>query len=581
VFEDLREAPPVAALCAVDVEATPAGPALAVLLAGLDLESLDEATLVEVVAAWQRQVALGEVGAALAAAELARRESMNPQWQGFVPADPCVAADELAMRLGWSKRAARRLVEDGRALDGELSAVADAVVDGTVDGPRMRALLDALRDEPYQVAWPVLAAVLPRAATRSVRQLRDDVERAVLAVCPDETQRRHEQAFARRRVDHPRRLPRGMAGIWAVVSAEDAAWFDGMLEATARAARAAGDPRTLDQLRADTFVGRMIGGSLVGGEAAAEGATNAPVLRMVVDGTTTAEGAVPVDAPDTAGSAVTIVPRGTERSGAVTGDAWDGPDETASGNLVGITSGGLVKTTSGGPDETASGDRVETALGDPDEIAGPGPFDDLDRADASERCAAAGATSRRAPPAPRVRVPRIQVNVTVALSTLLGLDEDPVTLDGYGPISAVQARALAHGGVWRRLVTDPLSGAVLDVGRKRYRPPADLADHVRARDGRCAEPGCATPAERCDLDHTEEFFADGAQGETSADNLGPLCHRANLLKTGGGFTLTQPEPGRFVWTTPAGLVYEVRPGLDGEWRRRGALRPDGRPARWN
>ena len=171
---------------------------------------------------------------------------------------------------------------------------------------------------------------------------------------------------------------------------------------------------------------------------------------------------------------------------------------------------------------------------------------------------------------PRIRVPRIQINVTVALSTLLGLDSRPAELDGYGPLSAEQARALAHGGVWRRLVTDPLSGAVLDVGRARYRPPADLANHVRARDGRCAEPGCATPAERCDLDHTEEFFADGALGETSAGNLGPLCHRANMLKTDGGFRLEQPEPGRFVWTTPTGLRYETQPGLDGAWRRIGA-----------
>ncbi|NWJ70321.1 hypothetical protein HX744_07205 [Pseudonocardia sp. ICBG1122] len=42
---------------------------------------------------------------------------------------------------------------------------------------------------------------------------------------------------------------------------------------------------------------------------------------------------------------------------------------------------------------------------------------------------------------------------------------------GRGPVPADLARALAAGGVWQRLVTDPLSGTLLDVGRTRYRPP--------------------------------------------------------------------------------------------------------------
>ncbi|WP_309343985.1 DUF222 domain-containing protein, partial [Actinomyces oris] len=49
-------------------------------------------------------------------------------------------------------------------------------------------------------------------------------------------------------------------------------------------------------------------------------------------------------------------------------------------------------------------------------------------------------------------------------------------------VPALTAWALAAGGTWRRLVTDPASGVVIDVGRSRYRPPAGLADLVRARD---------------------------------------------------------------------------------------------------
>ena len=165
-------------------------------------------------------------------------------------------------------------------------------------------------------------------------------------------------------------------------------------------------------------------------------------------------------------------------------------------------------------------------------------------------------------------MPKVRIDVTVTLSTLLGMDEKPAELAGLGPIPAEQARALAMGGTWRRIVTDPLSGAVLDVGRDRYRPPAALLAHVTARDGCCAGPGCSVPADRCDLDHTTEFHGTPANGSplpgtTSADNLGPLSERCHRLKTDGGFTLRQVAPGVFEWRTPAGLGYRVTPGDHG------------------
>jgi Domain of unknown function (DUF222) len=51
--------------------------------------------------------------------------------------------------------------------------------------------------------------------------------------------------------------------------------------------------------------------------------------------------------------------------------------------------------------------------------------------------------------------PVAQVQVTVAASTLVGLDEHPGELAGYGPITAHTARQLAAEGVWRRILTDP------------------------------------------------------------------------------------------------------------------------------
>jgi hypothetical protein len=101
---------------------------------------------------------------------------------------------------------------------------------------------------------------------------------------------------------------------------------------------------------------------------------------------------------------------------------------------------------------------------------------------------------------------RPTIQVSVALSTLLGQDEQPGELAGYGPIPAHVARRLAadRTGTWRRLVTDEL-GRLRDYGRTRYRPPADLHDFVVARDQTCAFPTCHRQASRCELDHIDPW----------------------------------------------------------------------------
>jgi hypothetical protein len=78
------------------------------------------------------------------------------------------------------------------------------------------------------------------------------------------------------------------------------------------------------------------------------------------------------------------------------------------------------------------------------------------------------------PSLPEAHGQRPAINVTVSLGTLLGCDDQPAHLDGYGPITAALARRLAadQTGSWRRLVTDE-NGRLLDYGRKTYRPPDD------------------------------------------------------------------------------------------------------------
>lgn len=163
------------------------------------------------------------------------------------------------------------------------------------------------------------------------------------------------------------------------------------------------------------------------------------------------------------------------------------------------------------------------------------------------------------PPDVQGRRPRVQV--TVSLRTLLGLDETPGELAGYGPIDADTARRLAADGTWRRLVTDPLSGAVLDYGRTTYQPPADLREFILARYPMCTFPGCDRPARRCQLDHIVEW-KDG--GFTCDGNLHPTCLRHHICKTKDGWTVTRDDDGRITWTSPAGKAYTTAPATVGE-----------------
>lgn len=153
------------------------------------------------------------------------------------------------------------------------------------------------------------------------------------------------------------------------------------------------------------------------------------------------------------------------------------------------------------------------------------------------------------------RKPLIQVLVPVA--TLAGGD-GASELAGYGPIDADLARQLAADGTWQRLLTDPATGAVTDVGTRRYVPPAALKTYVEARDRTCRFPTCSQPARRCDLDHTRPYRD---SSRTHPDNLGALCRRHHKLKDrpGSKWKLAQSALGRFTWTTPTGEIVCVDP----------------------
>jgi hypothetical protein len=150
---------------------------------------------------------------------------------------------------------------------------------------------------------------------------------------------------------------------------------------------------------------------------------------------------------------------------------------------------------------------------------------------------------------------RPAVQVTVALSTLLGCDDAPGELAGYGPIPAALAREIAAdpNGTWQRLVTDT-AGRVLDASRS-YSPPPRLRDHVIARDPTCRFPGCRRNACRCELDHLIPY----PRGSTAVENLHPLCPRHHHLKHEAGWRVQRSGDGTTTWTTPTGRRVDKPP----------------------
>lgn len=153
--------------------------------------------------------------------------------------------------------------------------------------------------------------------------------------------------------------------------------------------------------------------------------------------------------------------------------------------------------------------------------------------------------------------PRLHLDVVISLEALLGLTEQPALLPGGWPISAEAVRGLLDDATMRRLVTEPITGRLLDYGRRVYQVPDALRGFIGARDRTCRFPGCNRRATTCEIDHALAWD-DG--GTTAPANLGALCTRHHLAKTHGGWRITESrEDGSCIWRSPLGRRYDHQP----------------------
>lgn len=468
----------------------------------LDVPATDPYTLVEAMAAWGRQEALAGYHQRMLAFELAHRSQDlcgPPAFEAAAQATNPVAAAEVAFRLGVTRQRARRLIDAGTAMaQGSGLLVGIALQQGELDAAKADLIIERTAHLPMDLAMAVHDAVLPTAGLRTYPQIQRDLARAIAAIDPEDFSERHREARTARHVSAPRALPDGMAAMRLVTSAADAMALHHALEAAARAAKNSGDDRSLDQLRADAL-------TTVGQAALASGHL----------GPCTPACAHPNPHP-----------RG------------QGGNNTA-------------QEQSETPARPAP-EQGGRAVPDDKQVAGPGTAAPStpagDEADGTDTGAAFGLGT--------VGGAKAQIRITVPLSTLMGSSNEAGDLEGYGPIPAEVARANAAGGLWKRLVTDPLTNRVIEATARRYEPPSWLREQVIANEPYCTAPGCNTAARLADLDHGIPF----PQGPTAQWNLHPLCRHHHRLKSEGHLGYTSPEPGVHEWTTPTGHRYRTDTG---------------------
>jgi hypothetical protein len=255
-------------------------------------------------------------------------------------------------------------------------------------------------------------------------------------------------------------------------------------------------------------------------------------------------------------------------------------------------------------------DSTPSQSPDPSQRAAPGQDSGPSQDSAPRQCPDPGETTSPAnAPVARPRGGRrlaARLNLTVSLTTLLGLANEPGNVASFGPLDPSLTRELAalaanhpasrscitvtdddgrplgHGCARGSL---PVPGQFVSSGlppppRRRpgpftvtihplaqgtcdhrhqepgYQPSRRLRHLVEARTTTCCAPGCRRPAAQCDLDHTIPY---DQGGRTCECDLAPLCRHHHRCKQSQGWRLEQPRPGILRWTTPAGRQYTTQP----------------------
>lgn len=145
------------------------------------------------------------------------------------------------------------------------------------------------------------------------------------------------------------------------------------------------------------------------------------------------------------------------------------------------------------------------------------------------------------------------------------LNEGP-RLDTGESIDRVTAiRMLLRAGKFTRVITDPVTGAILDMDRRSRTATRAQNEWLILTHGTCTRDGCDHPAAESDIDHWIEYHGPG-RGPTDLVNLHPFCARENQTKQKTKLKYRRRDDGTVQLVTPTG--YSTRPPRPGELEAR-------------
>jgi hypothetical protein len=480
-------------------------------LASIDARSLCGADLALVIQAQARLLAWVQASMAATITEFVHCPASTVVPTARVAGVQEFACDELALVLHLAPMTGKNLVLRAVDLVERHPRLWAALSDGVIDMRKVSAVTTLCPDTDNALAAALDDVLLSTAVrddgTTGLAQTIADTpkvlglraQRILSGLDPSWTRAARREGIARRRLAKGSYgVGVGFLGLYDIGIPGMAAAYE-HVNAIARGIKNLGDTRTLDQVRADTALDLLTGGT--------------SPLHPTPTKPTASKPAKVAKAKPTAQNEQ----RSDETPAAETGDEQpdgDGPeagDEKVGGN------------------ETTVGSAADAVESPADGVPAPVP------------------TTRA----------RADVDLIVPISMLADLADALrrgvlVEVGGFGLIPAdVAARlvkaAAARPSVWCMTAVDD-QGRVIEHVRTQHDPTKAMRAFVNARDRHCRFPGCLIPAIRCDTDHTRPHEQGGP---TCPCNMAPLCRRHHRLKQAQGFTLDiDPATNDARWTTP-------------------------------
>ncbi|WP_243231705.1 HNH endonuclease signature motif containing protein [Microbacterium sp. CIAB417] len=151
----------------------------------------------------------------------------------------------------------------------------------------------------------------------------------------------------------------------------------------------------------------------------------------------------------------------------------------------------------------------------------------------------------------------VRTGLPLEPSVVQALAAEQARVLGGDAIDAVTAAQMfVDAPAFRRVITDPVAGVVLDMDRRTYRPTRAQRDWLILRHGTCARDGCERLAVDADIDHRRPWAAGGA---TDVSNLAPLCPRDHRHRHRTRFRYRSRPDGSVQVSTPTGFTTEAPP----------------------